>query len=151
MNLRPALLALAILAPATAITSPALGQATAVDKLKAMSGDLDALDSTKKKKDKDRPPFEFFRSQITPFDVLPYVKRNHWSTLNMEMQANLDAYDGYLQTSADVGGRPQVNLYKMPHAMVYRREARLQKEQRSRLGLSIFLPEPSRDDIDRGL
>ena len=41
-------------------------------------------DALKKKieKDKNRPPFEFFRSQVAPFDVLPYVKANHWGTLD---------------------------------------------------------------------
>ena len=47
---------------------------------------------------KNRPPFEFFRSQVAPFDVLPYVKANHWSTLTLEMRANDDDYDGSLQT-----------------------------------------------------
>ena len=38
-------------------------------------------DALKKKieKDKNRPPFEFFRSRVAPFDVLPYVKANHWA------------------------------------------------------------------------
>src|SRR4051812_35969041 len=99
MTSRPAPRLIVMLAIALALVVPAIarGQATAVDKLKAMNGDLDALDA-KKKKDRDRPPFEFFRSQVTPFDVLPYVKRNHWATLNMEMQANHGEYDGYLQT-----------------------------------------------------
>ncbi|MDB5350842.1 MAG: hypothetical protein JWN86_2089 [Planctomycetota bacterium] len=140
MSLSPRLLILVIPAFACALVSPASGQTTAIDKLKAMGGDLDALDA-KNKKDKDRPPFEFFRSQITPFDVLPYVKRNHWSTLNMEMQANLADYDGYLQTSSETGGRSQIRLFDMPHAMIFRREARLQKEQRSKLGLQIMMPE----------
>ena len=35
--------------------------------------DPDAL-RKKLEKDKNRPPFEFFRSQVAPFDILPYVK-----------------------------------------------------------------------------
>lgn len=125
----------------------ARGQTTAVDKLKAMSGDPDALDGKLTKKDKDRPPFEFFRSQITPFDVLPYVKRNHWATLNIEMQANLGGYEGYLQTTPEVNGKAQVPLYDpngtgrdMRNEVIYRREALLQKEQRASLGMQMMLP-----------
>ena len=68
-------------------------------------------DAIKKKMDekKDRPPFEFFKSQVAPFDVLPYIKANHWSTLTLEMRANEADYDGFLQTdpvrsAADAAG-----------------------------------------------
>ena len=53
----------------------------------------------KVEKDKARPPLEFFRSQVAPFDVLPFVKPNHWSTLALEMRANYENYVGLLQTS----------------------------------------------------
>ena len=83
-------------------------------------------DAIKKKIDekKDRPPFEFFKSQIAPFDVLPYVKSQSlehpdaWS-----MRANDADYDGFLQTDP-------VDLPGMPLNMVFRRDARLVKEQR---------------------
>src|SRR5262249_37826799 len=91
-------------------------------------------EAVKKKleKDRTRPPFEFFRSQVAPFDVLPYVKANHWSTLTLELRTNEDDYEGFLQTDG-------VMLLGMPTAVVYRREARLLKEQRGRLGQQVLL------------
>ena len=87
----------------------------------------------KAKREKDRPPFEFFRSQVAPFDVLPYVKANHWSTLSFEMRANDDDYDGYLQTDP-------VMLIGMPVQVFYRRDARLLKEQHTRRSLQMMIP-----------
>ena len=57
-------------------------------------------ESIKKKLDKEKtlPAIEFFRSQVAPFDVLPYVKPNHWVTLSFELRANYDDYQGWLQT-----------------------------------------------------
>lgn len=86
-----------------------------------------------KKKERTKPLYEFYRSQIAPFDVLPYVKPGHWNTLNLEMVANYNDYAGLLQTEP-------VRLADMPHAITYRREARLLKEQDARLGFQIMLP-----------
>jgi hypothetical protein len=87
----------------------------------------------KKLEDKrNRPPFEFFKSQVAPFDVLPFVKPNHWTTLILEMRANDEDYDGLLQSDP-------AHLLGMPIDMVFRREARLMKEQRRGLGQQVFL------------
>ena len=91
-------------------------------------------DAKKAAREKARPPMEFFRSQVAPFDILPYVKPNHWSTLNLELRSNHRDYEGILQTAP-------VPLWRMPQAMAYRRDARLVKGQRSRLGLQMMLPE----------
>ncbi len=88
----------------------------------------------KKADDRNRPLYEFYRTQVAPLEVLPFVKENHWSTLTLEMRANFVDYDGRLQTST-------VRLLGMPHDMVYRREARIPKEQPSRLSLQMMLPE----------
>ncbi len=88
----------------------------------------------KTEKDKVRAPFEFFKSQVTPFDVLPYVKANHWATFALELRANEEDYDGYLQTIP-------VMLRGMPLELIYRRDARLLKEQRARLPFQIMLNE----------
>ena len=88
----------------------------------------------KTEKDKVRSPFEFFKSQVTPFDVLPYVKANHWATFALELRANEEDYDGYLQTMP-------VMLRGMPLELIYRRDARLLKEQRARLPFQIMLNE----------
>lgn len=89
-------------------------------------------------KEKTRPPLEMFRSQVAPFDVLPYVKANHWSTMSMELRANYADYDGTLQTTP-------VRLAGLPMEVIFRRDARLPKTQRSRLGLQLFLPEIPRE------
>jgi hypothetical protein len=91
-------------------------------------------ESVKKKleKDRNRTPFEFYRSQVAPFDVLPYVKPNHWSRITLEMKANEEDYEGFLQTDP-------VMLLGMPLEVVYRTEARLLKEQRGRLAQQVLL------------
>jgi len=121
------MLAVASLVPASA----ALGQIGNGDQLSKILTDPDKLDEIKK--ERQRPPIEFFRSQIMPNDVLPYLKANHWSMVGLEMRANHDDYDGSLQS------RP-VGLAGQPHEMIYRRDARLVKGQRARLTLPILLP-----------
>ena len=115
-----------------ALAASARAQLTTQDeeRLKILS-DPDAI---KKKLDekKNRPPFEFFKSQVAPFDVLPFVKAHHWSTLTLEMRANDEDYDGSLETDP-------VPLVGMPIEMVYRRDARLVKEQRRALGQQVLL------------
>ena len=67
--------------------------------------------------------------EVAPFDVLPYVKANHWCTLLFELRANDDDYDGFLQTDP-------VKLLGRPQQVYYRREARLLKEKRATLSSS---------------
>src|SRR5208337_787121 len=104
----------------------ALAQLTSTEEEKLQI--LTDPEAVKKKleKDKNKAPFEFFRSQVAPFDVLPYVKPYHWATLSLELRANDEDYEGVLQSDA-------VMMPSMPHEMVFRREARLLKEQRARL------------------
>ena len=52
----------------------------------------------KMEKDKTRAPYEFFRSQVAPFDVLPFVKPHQWFTLTLEVRANYEDYEGSLQS-----------------------------------------------------
>jgi hypothetical protein len=88
----------------------------------------------KLEKEKERPPLEFFKSQVAPFDMLPYAKPNHWITLSIDMRANRDDYVGWLQSAA-------IPLLGMPQQIIHRRDARLPKDQRSRLGLQMMFPE----------
>ena len=87
----------------------------------------------KLKKESQRPPFEFSRSQVLPNDVLPYIKANHWTMIGLELRANHGDYDGLLQS------RP-VRLMDQPNEVIYRRDARLIKGQQARLTLPILLP-----------
>jgi hypothetical protein len=91
-------------------------------------------DAIKKKLDekRDRPPFEFFKSQVAPFDVLPYVKAHQWSTLTVDVRANDEDYDGLIQTDP-------VPLLGMPMDLIFRRDARLLKKQRRSLSQQVIL------------
>lgn len=87
----------------------------------------------KLEKDKSRAPYEFFRSQVAPFDVLPFIKPYQWSTVFLDVRANYQDYEGSLRFFP-------VALPGMPQEVIYGREARLVKEQRSRLGMQTMLP-----------
>ena len=126
----PALLLL--LAVALAAAPRAWGQQLdGSDPLSKILNDPEKVEELKK--ERLRPPIEFFRSQVMPNDVLPYIKANHWSMVGLEMRANHEDYEGSLQT------RP-IPLADQPHEMIYRRDARLVKAQRARLTMPIFLP-----------
>ena len=125
-------LPLALLAIGLAVPTAARGQLpSSEERLKILTDP----ESVKKKldKDKSRPPIEMFRSQVAPFDILPYVKANHWSTISLELRANYDDYSGLLQSNP-------VSLLGLPQEMIYARDARLAKTQRSRIGLQVMLP-----------
>jgi hypothetical protein len=92
----------------------------------------------KLEKEKSRPPLELFRTQVAPFDILPYVKANHWSTISLELRANYDDYTGSLQTAP-------VPLLGLPLEIIYRRDARLVKAQQSRIGMQVLLPRVPRE------
>lgn len=102
----------------------------AAEKLKALT---DPEKVKKRAEERSRPPYEFFRTQVAPFDVLPYAKEGHWLTLSLELRANYEDFTGLLQTGS-------VRLLDMPHAVSFRREARLLKEQQARLPLQVLMP-----------
>ena len=114
----------------------------ALEKYRELTEPEKKLEERKKRlekgQEKQRPPFEFFRSQVAPFDVLPYVKANHWSTISLEMRANLDNFSGRLTTAP-------VRLLEMPHEVVYSRDARLVKEQTGRIALQMMLPNVTKE------
>ena len=113
--------------------TPALpGEATELDKL------AESLEKAKKKA--ARPPFEFTRNQVAPFDVLPWAKPHHWSTLTLEVRANNNRYEGIFETTSDLGGRPQIPLYDAPRAIVYTRDAFLPADQPVSRSLQVMLP-----------
>ncbi|RUL87375.1 hypothetical protein [Tautonia sociabilis] len=87
-----------------------------------------------REKDTLKPPFEFYRTQVAPFDVLTYVKPNHWVALTQELQANNFDYRGQLRTAP-------VPLRDMPRAVDFRRDVRLPEGEPMRLSWTAFLPE----------
>jgi hypothetical protein len=116
----------------TLVVASALAQVPEEDPIKKILTDPDSI-KKKIEKDKTRPPLEVFRSQVAPFDVLPYVKANHWSTLSLDARSNYTDFAGSLQTTP-------VLMIGLPQEIVYRREARLTKAQNSRLGMQLLLP-----------
>jgi hypothetical protein len=119
--------------------APAQDPESPTERIKSLADPEKALDA-KIEREKQRPPFEFFRSQIAPFEVLPYIKPNHWTWFVLEARANLADYDGVVRTSVDVAGKPQIKLAGMSHAIVYARDARMAKGQTMRLGMPLMLP-----------
>jgi hypothetical protein len=113
-------------------------RSNAAERYKELTDPEQLLEKRKKAMEKAKPPFEFFRSQILPFDVLPYVKANHWNTLTLELRANLADYTGLLQTAP-------VRLLDMPHDIVFRRDARLIQEQQHKLGMQLMLPQVTKE------
>ncbi|HKM53886.1 MAG TPA: hypothetical protein VJY33_10785, partial [Isosphaeraceae bacterium] len=111
-----------------AIPGSAVAQLSSSDeeRLQILS-DPDAL-KKKLEKDKSRAPVEFLRSQVAPFDVLPFMKPYQWSTVFLDVRASYQDYEGSLQFFP-------VALPGMPQEVIYAREARLVKEQRLRLGM----------------
>jgi hypothetical protein len=114
--------------------------ASSVERYKELTDPEHMLEKRKKalEKEKQKPPFEFFRSQVLPFDILPFVKPNHWNTMTLELRANLADYSGLLQSAP-------VPLLDMPHEVVFRRDARLVKEQTQRLAFQIMFPHVGRE------
>ncbi len=94
----------------------------------------DPAEMEKAKKEEQRDAFEFFKATVLPNDVIPFAKANHWSTLAIELRANRFSYDGWIETD------PPVPLQDMPHEVVFRRDARLVKGQRSRIFFQVMTP-----------
>lgn len=130
------LLGLAVLGAAGRGESVAQNPSPEEEQLKILTDPAEV--KKKVSKEQSRPPLELFRSQVAPFDILPYVKANHWSTLSLELRTNYEDYVGTLQSSP-------VPLRGLPQEIVYVRDARLLKTQRSRLGLQVMLPTIPKD------
>lgn len=96
--------------------------------------DIDSMLDEREKKLKERalPPFELTKSNVAPFDVLPYVKPGHWVSMGFDFQANLADFRGSLVTAGvPLGGS---------HTMVYTRPANLTKRTLTRLRIELMTP-----------
>ncbi len=105
----------------------------AVRRLRELKGE----DPQTKQEERLKPPFEFYRTQVAPFDVLPYIKPNHWVTLNQELEANLFDYQGQFRTAP-------IPLLNMPQAVTFGTDATLLKGQAGRLSFQVMMPRYSR-------
>ncbi len=95
--------------------------------------DPDAVAERREREQK--PRFEFSKTDIAPFDTLPLIKPDHWSWLTVQLQANLETYEGRLQTAP-------IPLRGMPMQMVYRRQVGLIEGQLMRMSWPVFIPIP---------
>ncbi|MEO6809459.1 MAG: hypothetical protein ABI353_10160, partial [Isosphaeraceae bacterium] len=127
-----------VIDPASGLPDEEKVQSPAAQRFRELTG-AEGLEK-QQDREKTKPPFEFFRSQIAPFDVLPYVKPGHWNTLSLELRANHADFVGLLQSSP-------VLLNDRSHAVVYRRDARLAKGQDSRLSQQMMLPQPAKEMV----
>ena len=92
----------------------------------------------KLEKEKTKPRLEIFRTQLAPFDVLPFVKPRHWSSVTLEAISNYEDYAGMVRTApVRMMG---ANETELPQEIIYQREARLSKGQRARIGFPLMLP-----------
>jgi hypothetical protein len=98
----------------------------------------DPTEMEKAEKEKNRPPIEIFKASILPNEYIPFVKANHWASLALELRSNQMDFVGEFETQP-------VRLHDMPHEVVFRREARLVKGQRSRLLLQMMLPKVAKE------
>ena len=98
---------------------------------------LDQLDQLPK--DRLRRPIEIFRAQFAPFDVLPFVKARHWTTINLEARSNYEVYEGRLQTAVvPMWGMAQGGA--TANEVRFRRDVRMPIRQEVRLSLQAMLP-----------
>ncbi len=106
-------------------------------KLDDAAGDAARIVDEKVRREKEKllPPFELIRTRIAPFDTLPYVKADHWSSVTFELRSNLDDYKGLIETES-------VPLGDSARSIVYRREAFLSKAKTAALALQALFPAP---------
>ncbi|MFM1801094.1 MAG: hypothetical protein RJA81_446, partial [Planctomycetota bacterium] len=83
--------------------------------------------------DLERPPFEFLRSQISPFDVLPYYKPNHWMYMTIEARSSREDFRGEIQTQP-------LQLFGSQHELTYERNVYLERNTPTRMSFPLFVP-----------
>jgi hypothetical protein len=119
------------------LTACAHAQSTTDEERLMILRDPEAI-KKKLEKEKTKPPLEIFRTQVAPFDVLPFVKPRHWSNFTLETISNYEDYAGIARSAPVRMTGP--NETELPQEIVYQREARLSKGQRARIGFPLMLP-----------
>ncbi|CAN5825156.1 hypothetical protein BH23PLA1_BH23PLA1_28580 [soil metagenome] len=134
-------LATAVIPIASAFAQEMLEEELGVEEVESEAArrlrELKGADPEAKKQEQLKPPFEFYRTQVAPFDILPFIKPNHWVTMSQELEANLFDYQGEFRTAP-------VRLLNMPQAVTFRADAKLLKGQAARLNFQVMLPRYSR-------
>lgn len=87
----------------------------------------------KAKADLERPPFEFLRSQIAPFDVLPFYKQNHWVMMTVEARSSRDDFKGLIRSQP-------LSLFGSQRDMIFERTVSMDRNTPTRMSFPLFVP-----------
>ena len=87
----------------------------------------------KAKADLERPPFEFLRGQIAPFDVLPYYKQNHWMMMTVEARSSREDFKGSIRTQP-------LSLFGSQREINFGRPVNMDRNTPTRMSFPLFVP-----------
>lgn len=83
--------------------------------------------------DLERPPFEFLRSQLSPFDVLPFYKHNHWMFMTIEARSSREDFSGSVRTQP-------LSLFGSQRDVIFERSVNLERNTPTRMSFPLFVP-----------
>lgn len=87
----------------------------------------------KAKADLERPPFEFLRAQITPFEVLPFYKPNHWLQMTIEVRSSREDFAGSVRTQP-------ISIFGSQRDIVFARPVDMDRNTPTRMSFPMFMP-----------
>ena len=112
------------------VDNPNAGLSPATKKFREMA---EPKAKEKAKADLERPPFEFLRSQIAPFDVLPFYKQNHWMMMTVEARSSREDFRGSLQTQP-------LSLFGSQRDVIFQRPISMDRNTPTRMSSPLFVP-----------
>lgn len=116
--------------PDDTIDNPNAGLSPATKKFRELA---EPKAKEKAKADLERPPFEFLRSQIAPFDVLPFYKQNHWMMMTIEARSSREDFRGSIQTQP-------ISLFGSQRDLIFQRPVSMDRNTPTRMSTPIFVP-----------
>jgi hypothetical protein len=87
----------------------------------------------KAKADMERPPFEFLRAQIAPFEVLPFYKANHWLAMTIEVRSSREDFAGSVRTQP-------ISIHGSQRDVIFARPVDLDRNTPTRMSFPMFMP-----------
>ncbi|MFM7592413.1 MAG: hypothetical protein ACKO85_11525, partial [Isosphaeraceae bacterium] len=116
--------------PDDSVDNPNAGLSPATKKFREMA---EPKAKEKAKADLERPPFEFLRSQIAPYDVLPFYKQNHWMMMTIEARSSREDFRGSIQTQP-------ISLFGSQRDLIFQRPVSMDRNTPTRMSTPIFVP-----------
>ncbi len=83
--------------------------------------------------DLERPPFEFLRGQIAPFEVLPFYKPNHLHQMTIEVRSSREDFFGSVRTQP-------LSVHGSQREMIFARPVAMDRNTPTRMSFPIFMP-----------